>query len=669
MERGLGKLRSRAGQAALRRAAAWAGLGCLLTLGPMVNAAAEMRFSGVLLNSGEAGASIVDFVGVREAPWAYASDAMDGVWLDPEGNVWAAGAAGVGPEKTGHVYKYSAQGRVLAKYALGPGLWLGSRIAADERYLYFLAVHMAQPNRLEKLPMRLDRTVPPPGPGAARIPAEGLTLIHWSLDQMAGHLYEGTLFVSSNGADPNADSGRILSVDPQTGATREVLSFAPTEQLRTDWVQLIDVSPAEGTVYLMRHIKREGGSGVHGLGDTLCEAYNQQGRRQAGFARMHVYPYLNMCTWTRAGMFTAELVPDARFTTPADELADFTADPNRYLVGHINQVQVDAEFRVYAAGGMSRNVSVFDRQGQPVVRIGALLTTAVAPGPRGELWFLSPQNGLAQGLVNTRSSEVIGRLPEPGSAQPETPPDKVGESYADLSEVRGLVVTPEGWYYRLARRNDQWRLAPNWELRMGTSEGRTSPQQAVGRFAVEDLAEPGQMCLAAPTPGKRALLIPDAGNNRVVSVPLLTESSELSPAPLVLKTAAGANLALNRPQAVAVNEAGCLLIACAQAAYRLKPTGPGEYALEWQATGLGAEPAMNLVAVTPDGAEALLADAGQHRVLRLDNSGRAVEQWGETGQAGVEADRLNTPQSLAVLGTVLYVADAGNLRVVRIALH
>ncbi len=153
-------------------------LGALALFLSLGTASAEMRYSGVVLNSGEAGASLVDFVGVRDQPWACASDAQDGVWIDGDGNVWAAGANGVGAEKMGYLYKYSPAGRVLAKYALAPEVWLGSKIAADERYLYFLAVRMAGPNRLEKIPCRLDRTVPPPGPGVERIPVKDLALLH-----------------------------------------------------------------------------------------------------------------------------------------------------------------------------------------------------------------------------------------------------------------------------------------------------------------------------------------------------------------------------------------------------------------------------------------------------------------------------------------------------------
>ena len=649
----------------MKRVHIWAILGCWLALG--AGAHAEMTYSGVVLNSGEAGASLVDFVGVREAPWAYTSDAMDGVFVDKDGSVWAAGANGVGEQRQGFVYKYSPQGRVLARYALGAGRWLGSKIAADERYLYFLGVRF-DAGKVSKTPLRLDRTVPPPGPGAQKIPVEGLALIHWSLDQMAGHLYQGKLYVSSNGADPGTTPGKIVAIDGATGAQREVLAFPPDPTGKTDWVQVVDVDPNTGTIYLMRHVQRQGGPGVHGLGDQLCEAYDQQGKRTAGFVKMHVYPYLVMSSWTPAGLFTMELVPDARFGSPAEELADFVTDPSRYLVGNINQVAVDGKLNVYAAGSTGRNISVFSPQGQPIARIGALLTTAVAAGPRGELWFLTSQGGLAQGLADTRSSELVAKLSAPEAARPETPPEMVGQSYADVTDVRSLVATPEGWYYRLVRRNEQGKVAPNWEIRMGTSEGRPNPRQAVGKFAPEALTDPGQMCLLETAPGKRALLLPDAAQNRVLNVPLFGSSTDLSPTPLTLKGPGGAELAIDRPRAVAVDDQGRLLVACAQAVYRLQPAGESVYTLDWSARmrqyAQGRQ--SDLVALAASGDSVFVADAGRHVVYRLDATGEVVEQFGVAGEPGTAADHLDTPHSLAIIGDFLYVADTGNLRVVRL---
>jgi len=474
-----------------------------------------ITFSGVLLNSGEAGASLVDFVGVRNLPWAYTSDALDGVWVDRDGSVWAAGAAGVGEQRLGYVYKYSPEGRVQAKYLLGPDLFLASKIAADDRYLYFLAGRVGPSGQLEKKPCRLDRAAPAPGPGAEQISSGDLVLRHWSLDQMAGHLYQGRLFLSTNGENPGEQPGKIVALDPATGAPADVLTFPPSPDGKTGWVQMADVNPTTGDLYLMRELKREGGSGVHGLGNTLSEAYDQQGKRLASFVRMHYGPALAVNSWTPAGLFTSELVPDVRFGPVEEAFGDFVVNPRDWVTGTVNQVAVDAIARVYAACGGSRSVMVFSPQGEALARIGALAVRGLAEAPRGDLWFLYAEGGLAQGFPNTRSSEGVGFLALPASAGPQTPPRQVGYCWADASDVRGLAVTEQGVYYRLCRRNDQYRVAPYWEIRMGTSQGRPNPQAAVGKFPEGALDDPGGLCLAASPPGT------PAASSRLITAPTI----------------------------------------------------------------------------------------------------------------------------------------------------
>ena len=625
-----------------------------------------MTYSGVLLNSGETGASLVDFVGVRNLPWAYTSDAMDGVFVDRDGSVWAAGAAGVGEQRLGYVYKYSPEGRVQARYLLGPDLFLASKLAADDRYLYFLAGQAGPGGQLEKRPCRLDRTMPPPGEGAQLVPTQDLVLRHWSLDQMAGHLYRGRLFLSTNGERPGEQPGKIVALDPATGAWEEVLTFPPSPDGKTGWVQMADVDPETGDIYLVRELKREGGSGVHGLGNTLSEAYNQQGARLASFVRMHYGPALAVNSWTPAGLFTSELVPDVRFGPVDEAFGDFVVNPRDWVMGTVNQVAVDGGHHVYAACGGSRSVMVFSARGGALARVGALAVRGLSPGPEGDLWLLYAEGGLAQGFPNTRSSEGVALVASPATARPETPPRQVGYSYADVSDLRGLAVTEAGGYYRLCRRNDQYRAVPYWEIRMGTSQGRPNAQAAVGKFPEGALEDPGGLCLAASPPGTPALLIPDAGKQQVWRLPLFTATADLAPVALAFQDREGRPMTLDRPRAVVADAQGNLILATARALYRFRPTTGEAYALEWQAQGFTSDEATAFSAVAVAGNEVFVADAGGHRVLHFDGEGRFLEQYGSPGQPGAERDRLNAPSALTAIGDYLYLADTGNLRVIRL---
>ena len=60
---------------------------------------AELKFDGVLLNSGEYGEQIVDFAWQRTGSWSNVSSGGDGIFIDEDGFLWAAGKDGVGQDK------------------------------------------------------------------------------------------------------------------------------------------------------------------------------------------------------------------------------------------------------------------------------------------------------------------------------------------------------------------------------------------------------------------------------------------------------------------------------------------------------------------------------------------------------------------------------------------
>ena len=90
---------------------------------------AELKFNGVLLNSGEYGAQMVDFAWQRTGSWSHLSSSGDGVFIDEDGSLWAAGRDGVGQNKRGYIYKYSKDGKVAGKYCIEENRSLLSKIA------------------------------------------------------------------------------------------------------------------------------------------------------------------------------------------------------------------------------------------------------------------------------------------------------------------------------------------------------------------------------------------------------------------------------------------------------------------------------------------------------------------------------------------------------------
>lgn len=633
-------------------------------------AGAEMTFSGVLANSGEANETLVDFVGIRTLPWYYTSGGMDGVFVDADGSLWSAGPAGMGKEQLGYLYKYSPSGKVLARYVIGPKLFLASKLAADDRCLCFLAGTYFS-NHLEKTPYRLDRTVPPPGLGAVAIPVKGLHL-GGPQDQMAGHLYKGRLLLSVNPADANDGPVRIVSVEPAAGNAEPVLSFAATTDGVTSSVSIADVDPLSGAIYLNRQrVSTSPLNSKTGEGGTLCEAYDPNGRRTAAFMAQTAVDNLLLSSWTPAAIFTTQLLPDSRFQAPSDELAGFAASTRQWAMGYsVNQVAVDNDNRVYAASSDTRSVMVFAPDGTPIRRIGALAVRYLAPGPRGELWLLCAEGGLALDLPNTRSSERTCALADPAGARPDAPPKNIGTSYADVSDLRSLIVLPQQeLYYRLCNRKDQ-SGPTSWEIRMGTASGpKATWMAAVGKLPKDLLQEPGNMCLLTPAKGPKFFLVPDAIKAQVFRVPYFTSNADLAPAALDLSHPDGKPVTLDHPRAVTIDPQSGLLLADDKAVYRFKtpdPAAADKYVLDWQSDGIKPDDHTRLADVIADGSDIFVVDQGGCRVMRLDDKGHFVEQYGLTNEPGNAPDRLNSPRSAVLIGQFLYVADTGNLRVLRL---
>jgi len=249
------------------------------------NAADGLRFDGVLLNSGEAGPQLVDFAWQQTGTWEHSSSGGDGLFFDRQGNLWAAGADGVGKSLDGYLYQYSPVGRVLARYLIGSKLSLASKLAGDDRYLYFLA---CLPGGENKQLCRLDRCAAPPGKGAQQIPPPSVALTHGGRSQIAGSLFQGDLFLS--------DGGKVVRVDPNTGRCRDALTFADAGGLRTEWVMLADVDPRTGVLLVNRRVRREGGAASFATQSTLAESFAADGTNLRRFSWMHFGPAMDLCS-------------------------------------------------------------------------------------------------------------------------------------------------------------------------------------------------------------------------------------------------------------------------------------------------------------------------------------------------------------------------------------
>jgi hypothetical protein len=116
---------------------------------------------------------------------------------------------------------------------------------------------------------------------------------------------------------------------------------------------------------------------------------------------------------------------------------------------------------------------------------------------------------------------------------------------------------------------------------------------------------------------------------------------------------------------------GRLLVADRGRVAMLQPQGDG-FAREWEwsSWGPGADARLGArLRMAADGPWLLVADTDRHRVVWLDWTKRvALGQLGETDRAGADLAHLDGPTLVSLRGARAVVGDAGNQRIVKVAL-
>jgi hypothetical protein len=626
-------------------------------------AAAGLHYDGTLLNSGEAGPGLVDFAWQQTGDGGHTSIGGDGLFFDREGNLWTAGADGVGQALDGYLYKYSPQGHVLAKYLIGSKLSLASKLAGDERYLYFLA---CLPGGDKKRLCRLDRAAAPPGKGAEEIHLADVPLTHGNRNQIAGNLFQGKLLLS--------EGSKVVRIDPATGQCRDALTFSDVDGFRTERVMLVDVDPQTGTVLVNRSVGRAGGPAIHGLMSRYAESFAVDGKPLGHFTWMHFGPTMDLCCWDAGLAFSGQqnyLLVDTRFS--ARQLAtEFIRYTRGDFLGAVNQVRIGPDGNVYAAGSEGRTVMVYSPRGEAVRRIGALRTAALAKGPKESLWFLVPEGGLSAGGPQGRGGEAIGVFSAPAVAAADAPPHKAAFQGAQLADLAGLVVGDDGTFLRLCLATDAAGRKTAWEIRKGGEtqvRGRNPALWATGRFAPGAIGTPTGLAEFQYAGEKPYLYLADSERNTVVCLPVFATDTELTPQTLKLTDAKGKPLALQTPQSLAFDAAGRLYLATTDTILCFDRVKPLAYRLCRAIAGFGPGGRDHIAGprgICVDRGEIFVADTGNHRVLRLAADGTCRGSFGEKGAPGADREHLNHPTALIVIGARIYVADEGNYRIVRL---
>jgi hypothetical protein len=132
-----------------------------------------------------------------------------------------------------------------------------------------------------------------------------------------------------------------------------------------------------------------------------------------------------------------------------------------------------------------------------------------------------------------------------------------------------------------------------------------------------------------------------------------------------------AGISLSAPTDVQALTDGRLLLADAGRLLLLTPTDAG-YSVERVIDHWGDAPEEHFgdrLRFGMDGSSVLVSDTRRHRVLWFDfDTWQVLGQFGETDVAGSDRAHLASPAHVALCGTDAVVADAGNQRVVKLAL-
>lgn len=140
------------------------------------------------------------------------------------------------------------------------------------------------------------------------------------------------------------------------------------------------------------------------------------------------------------------------------------------------------------------------------------------------------------------------------------------------------------------------------------------------------------------------LFVADTGNNRIQRRSTNGVWSVVGPA--------------SAPRGVAVDAIGLAYVANTGANEIDVMASNGTIITSWN-TGNG--PLNSPTGIALDGSgKVFVTDAGNNRVIESDTAGRVENTWGTSGSAG---SQFNAPASVAVSGTLVYVADPGNNRV------
>ena len=617
----------------------------LLVLLPAVVQAASIHAVGVIGNSGRANASLVRVGGFP------LGEANSGAAIDRDHTLWLSGGD--------RINRVGVDGRLIESFPLGrKGATVHSRtFAVLDETLYFFVRLGPREAALFALPMQSD--------GAARpvdvdLPRRKRAHLPFCLSPQP---LDGQLVIATEPEEAEDNRTGVYFVDPEAGTIRQAFSLKGTyphglatdEERRRLYIGARFGMFVGGTthpnVYGIAAVRPDGTpvSNDFPVPCTKTPAIPSQFRGLISLAAGALwetawYGFVarldlhgrgapgRIVQWHHGLGYPTQILGlrDTRSTGPLDPVLITTPMPDAFYFAVWDRAQM---------------------QLQLTRRIGALpLMNGLGLSDDG--WI----------TVGTARTQLWWRWEDPADAAPHKAQLHVAVTPPFLQGGQCLAMAAQ---YGLATRRKLPRVPTVFSHRRG---GRNEGQRVGSTSPVKDPV--GLAVRVEPGKNRGTIFVTDAVTKQIwqtdIWLPKL-QPNEKNWAPLKVQKGA-----LTAPTDIAALTDGRLLVADHGRIAMLKPT-PDGHCVDWQLDRWGTHPAQGFgqrLRFALDGAWLLVSDTDRHRVVWLDWARRApIGQLGVTDTPGDDASHLSAPTLVALRGTRAVVADSGNQRILKVALH
>jgi len=596
----------------------------------------KVNFSGIIGNSGAEGNSFVDTGYCKFAPW---QDTMwlggDGIYLDKGENIWAAG-------RNGYIYKYSKEGKVLERYFLGKNLILCSKIASDDNFIYFMVY-----DGKKKKKNLVKMSITSPQNGIENVSSFEVNGISYHL-KISGHIYDDCIYISIN-----KGVRKVIKINVKNGKIEDFLLFPERENEKTLFLEVIDINPDNGHLYVSRQVK------LGNITKNITEEYDEDGEKvNASKMRIFCYEKGKLYTGSSRSIRTTDIFEDT-------ELTDFNA---QYIMGNPCQVREDKEGNIYVAGTFNREILVFDKKGNPIRRIGGVRAAGLTTDEKGNLYVLSLPHSIL---------EVYSPYSKPNSVPLRK---RLISGYSGINRDISLYKNAIYFIYSDARKKNYFFIGSTfgyeksfqkrtdaengWEKMIFGTAFKT-PEKNIGY-----LKNPFSISIYKYPDEKKAFVyIADTGKNEVIKFPVYHPLEKQKTSEKVNFYESNQKISINQPLFIRFDKKGDLYIATKNKIYRFKRKEGNDFSKIYSIEKVDGNKFSDISGLSVNEKFLCVSDKGKNVIYVFSTDGKLVGMYGEKNVAGNDKYHFNSPSWISISGNNIYVADTKNYRIVKLKIE